>query len=180
MPGVISLLDPAATRRVEDLLDEMTARFGVGRGFPGGIPHVTFHLSDRDVEPGAIEVVRGVAEATTPFTLFSSGVGSFMAPGGPILYITVARSPSAAALFERLDEELAAGGFGGANPYYTAERWIPHITIAQQNLDGVDMGALLTWLVAQPLAFEVQIAELSIARETATGADILATFRLTG
>lgn len=158
----------------------MATRFGVGRGFPGGIPHVTFHLSERDVEPGAIEVVEHVAKVTGPFTLYSSGLGAFPGPGGPVLYITVARAPAAAALAQRLEEMLTGAGFGPSNLYYSAERWIPHITIAQQNLDGVDLGALLAWLVAQPLALELPIRELSVAKENATGAEILATFPLGG
>lgn len=180
MPGVISLLDPVVTKRIEDLKEEMTTRFGVGRGCPGGIPHVTFHLSERDVEPGAIEVVEQVAKRTAPFTLYSSGLGTFPGLGGPVLYITVARAPAAAALAHRLEEMLSAAGFGPSNPYYSAERWIPHITIAQQNLEGVDVGALLAWLAGQPLAFELPIQALSVAKENSTGAEILATFPLSG
>lgn len=180
VPGVISLLDPSATKRVETLIDEMTRLFGVGRGFPGGIPHVTFHLSERDVEPGAISVVERVAGQTAPFMLYSSGLGAFAGPGGPILHIAVARAPAAAHLAELLERELAAAGYPGTDAYYTPARWMPHITIAQQNLEGVDLGALLEWLVRQPLAFELAIRQLSVAKETATGADILATFPLSG
>jgi len=180
VPGVISLLDPPATARVEALCQEMTERFGVGRGFPGGIPHLTFHISNRDIEPGAIAVVERVASEFPPFTLFSSGLGTFAGPDGPIVHIAVARAPRAASLAETLDRELAAAGYPGTDRYYTPERWVPHITIAQQNLDGVDLGKLLAWLAAQPLAFELPLTSLSVAKETPTGADILATFPLGG
>ncbi len=157
----------------------MATRFGVGRGFPGGLPHVTFHISERDTDPAAAAVVERVAARTAPFTVHTVGLGVFAGPG-PILYIGVARSPAAAALAETLDRELAAAGSPGTDPHYTPERWMPHVTIAQQNLEGVDLGALLAWLVAQPLTMELPIGELSIARETATGAEILATFPLGG
>ena len=179
MPGVIALLDPSATARVEALWREMHERFGVRPGFPGGVPHVTFHISTHDVEPRAIAAVETVARATAPFTLHSSWLGVFTA-AEPILYITVARAPAAAALAERLESALMAVGCGPTDPYYTPERWIPHITIAQQNLAGADLPALLEWLSHQPLAMELPIHAISIARETPTGADILATFSLAG
>jgi 2'-5' RNA ligase len=172
------LLDTAARERVEALLDEMSERFGVGRGFPGGVPHVTFHLSERDTEPGAAAVVESVAKSTLPFRLYSAGLGAFAGPSGPILHLSVARAPAAATLAERLGQELSAAGFPGTDPYYTPERWIPHITIAQQNLDGADLPGLLAWLVEQRLAMEIAISELSIARESPTGVEILASFPL--
>lgn len=180
VPGVISLLDPAATARVENLCEGMSERFGAGRGFPGGIPHITFHLSARDIEPGAIAVVERVASATAPFTLYSSGLGTFAGPGGPILYIGVARAPAATLLADTLAQELARAGYPGTDPYYAPDRWMPHVTIAQQNLQGVDLGALLAWLVVQPLSFELPLTTLSVAKETPTGAEILATFPLAG
>lgn len=179
MPGVIALLDPLSTARVESLWDEMERRFGVTRGFPGAIPHVTFHLSTHDVEPGAAGVIERVAAATPPFILFSSGLGLFGGPA-PILFVNVARAPAAAALAAHLDTELTRAGFPGTDPYYTPNRWIPHITIAQQNLQGADLGALLGWLAGQPLSWELPVTSLSIARETPTSAEILATFPLAG
>ena len=179
MPGVIALLDPASTARVESLWEEMERRFDVAGGFPGGIPHVTFHLSTYDVEPGASAVVEQVAAATKPFTLYSSGLGLFGGPS-PILFAIVARAPAAADLAARLDVELTAAGYPTTDRYYTQERWIPHITLAQQNLAGADLGALLAWIARQPLAWELPIASLSIARETPTSAEILATFPLEG
>lgn len=179
MPGVIALLDSTSTARVESLWDEMERRFGVAKGFPGGVPHVTFHLSTYDVEPGATAVVGRVAAETAPFALYSSGAGVFGGPS-PILFANVARAPAAASLAARLDAELMAAGYPSTDTYYTPERWIPHITLAQQNLAGADLGAVLAWLAGQPLAWELAITSLSIARETPTSAEILATFPLGG
>lgn len=177
MPGVIALLDSTSSARIDALWGEMERRFGTRRGFPGGIPHVTFHLGDFDVEPGAVAVVERVAAATRPFTLASSGLGVFGGPA-PVVFVTVARSPAAAALAERLDHDLQAAGYPPTAPYYAPERWVPHITLAQQNLDGADLGALLAWLARQPLTWELPLSSLSIAKETPTIAEILATFPL--
>jgi 2'-5' RNA ligase len=129
------------------------------------------------VDDGAEAVVERVARETAPFAVYTAGLGVFP---GPVLHLTVARAPAAAELAVRLERELAAAGFPSTDPYFTPDRWMPHITLAHRNLEGVELGPLLAWLVAQDLAWEIPLESLSIARETETAADILATFPLGG
>ena len=177
MPGVIALLPNPFSSRIESLWETMERDFGIPRGYPGAIPHLTFHLGSHDIEAGAEALVERLAAATTPFTVRTSGLGVF---GGdvPVLHLMVARSPAVASLAERLTAELDAAGFPSTDPYFAADMWIPHITIAHRNLAGIEPGPVLAWLVKQPLAWEIPVRSLSIARETETGAEILATFPL--
>ena len=179
MPGVIALLPQPFSGRVEALWEQMESSFGVPRGYPGAIPHFTLHLGSHDVDPGAEEVVRAVANRTAPFTVYTSGLGVFGGPV-PVVHVMVARAPAAANLAVALERELAAAGYPSTDPYFAPERWIPHITIAHRNLAGVALGPLLEWLVAQDLAWEVPVGSISIARETDRSADILSSFPLTG
>ena len=179
MPGVISLLPEPFSARVVALWETMEREFGVPRGYPGAVPHITFHLGTHDIAPGAEDVVRRVAARTAPFVIHSAGLGVFGGPV-PVLHIMVARSPAAAALAEQLERELAAAGYPGTDPYFAPEKWIPHITIAHRNLAGLELGPLLAWLARQDLAWEIPVASLSIARETETSAEVLATFPLAG
>lgn len=177
MPGVIALLPEPFAAQVEALWERMERDFAVPRGYPGAVPHITFHLGSHDVAAGADEVVRRVAAATSPFVVFTSGLGVFRGKL-PVLHIMVARSPAAAALAETLSRELAAAGYPSTDPYFAPEKWIPHITIAHRNLAGLELAELLAWLVRQDLAWEIPISELSIALETDKSAEILATFPL--
>lgn len=179
MPGVIALLDPAHSAKVEALWDTMAREFAVPRGYSGGIPHITFHLGNHDVDAGADKVVETVARRTPPLVITTAGVGVF---GGspPVLYLAVARTTEVAALAAELSDALGAAGFPSSDPYFAPEKWIPHITIAHRNLTGLDLGPLLAWLVQQPLAWEIALSSLSIARETELSAEILATFPLAG
>ena len=179
MPGVIALLPEPFAAKVEALWDTMEHEFGLPRGYPGAIPHLTFHLGSHDVATGAEQVVRRVAAKTAPFAVHSAGPGIF---GGtpPVIHIMVARSPAAAALAEGLELELAAAGYPGTDPYFGPDKWIPHITIAHRNLEGIELGPLLAWLAGQDLAWEIPLRRISIARETELSAEILGTFPLGG
>jgi 2'-5' RNA ligase len=179
MPGVIAVLDDVHSARVEALWDEMERRFAVPKGYPGALPHITFHLGSHDVDAGAEAVVERVAARTRPLTITTAGLGVF---GGssPVVYLAVARSPEVAALAGDLGAEMEAGGFPSTDPYFAPDKWIPHITIAHRNLAGIALGPVLAWLVEQPLAWEVPLRSLSIARETESSVEILATFPLSG
>lgn len=157
----------------------MAREFGVPRGYSGAIPHISFHLSSHDVDPGAVEVVERVARETQPLVVHSSGLGVF-AGEPPVVHLVVARSPAAAELASRLTGELSARGIPSTDPYFSPERWVPHITLAHRNLAGVELGPLLGWLAAQPLAWAIPLESVSIARETESGAEVLATFPLRG
>ena len=177
MPGVIALLPEPFSGRVEALWETMEREFGIPRGYPGAVPHMTFHLGSHDIEAGAEAVVERVARATSPFRINSAGLGVFGGPG-PVLHLMVARAPEVAALAALLTSELDAAGFPSTDPYFAPGLWIPHITIAHRNLAGIEPGPVLGWLATQPLAWEIPVTSLSIARETEKSAEILATFAL--
>lgn len=179
MPGVVALLPQPYATRVETLWDEMADRFGIPRGYPGAVPHMTVHLGANDAEPGSSAVVAAVAGRTAPFSVTTSGLGVF---GGlePVLHLAVARSPELASLAADLEQAMGAAGFPTTDPYFSESRWMPHITIGHRNLAGIALGPVLEWLVGEDLAWEIPIGSISIARETATGADIMGTFALLG
>ncbi len=179
MPGVIALLAEPHAARIEALWQTMERNLGVPAGYPGAIPHLTFHIGNHDIDAGADRIVEAVARRTPPLAISTSGLGIF---GGspPVLYLATARTPTVAALAHDLATALDDAGFPSSDPYFAPEKWIPHITIAHRNLAGVELAPLLAWLVAQPLAWEISLRSLSIARETEFGAEILATFPLGG
>jgi 2'-5' RNA ligase len=179
VPGVIALLPEPFAGRVESLWESMERDFAVPRGYPGAVPHISFHLGARDVEPAAAAAVSAVAGRTAPFVLYSAGLGVFAADP-PVVHIAVARSPEAARLADNLTAALEAVGIPNADAHFTPQKWMPHVTIAHRNLTGVALGPLLAWLAQQPLAWEIPIGSLSLARETADSAEILATFELHG
>ncbi|MGE3074770.1 MAG: 2'-5' RNA ligase family protein [Dehalococcoidia bacterium] len=179
MPGVIALLPEPFAGRVAGLWDAMERDFGVPRGYPGAVPHLTFHIGNHDTETGAGPIIHRVARETRPFTVFTAGLGVF-GDEPPVIHLMVARSPAVAALAERLTAELTAGGFPATDPYFAEDKWIPHITIAHRNLAGVEIGPLLAWLAKQDLAWEIPLASISMARETEKGAEIIETFPLAG
>src|SRR6187455_226078 len=88
MPGVVSLLPEPFSTRIEDLWEAMQRDFGIPKGYSGAIPHITFHIGANDVAAGAEAVVESVANATSPFSISTAGLGVF-GVSRPVLHLIV-------------------------------------------------------------------------------------------
>lgn len=176
MAGIISLLGGRDADNVERLMAAMASEFGVPRGFPGGEPHVSYHLGDYRPEPPATTRMADVAASVKPFDVQISGYGVF---GGhsPVLYLAVARGPELSSLHAAIVAAFASLGFAN-NPYYEPANWLPHITIAQQNLDREAFPQIASWLGRQHLRFTARLSSIAFARETATSLEVDASFAL--
>lgn len=172
--GVISLLDGAEAVRVERLWESMEREFGVPRGFPGAIPHVSYHLGDYPADAPLNARLAALADRKEPFSAQVSGIGIFGGPN-PVLYLAVARGPRLAGLHEEVRAALAALGYEN-NPYYEPDNWLPHITLAQQNLPAEALPAVAGWLAGRPIQFAFEVTNLALATETPDALEVLVPF----
>jgi 2'-5' RNA ligase len=178
VPGIITLLDEPYASRIEDLWEAMEREFGVARGYPGAIPHFSYHLAETyDIEAAEM-VVAAIAMAERPFEVETSGFGVFTGPA-PVVYIPVARSPELAALHALICDRMRRAGTETVG-YYLPERALLHITIAQQNVPPDALPALLGWLARRDLSWRMPVSNLAIADQTADGAAVLPRFPLRG
>jgi 2'-5' RNA ligase len=176
MAGIISLFEGGDAQHVERIMDGMVREFGVPRGFPGGEPHISYHLGDYRPEPPLTTRVAAVASATHPFEVQVSGYGVFGGPS-PVLYLAVARRPELGALHGAIHAVMDELGFAN-NSYYEPATWLPHVTLAQQNLSSDAFPLVTAWLKDQHLQFRASITNLAFARETPSSLDVFASFRL--
>lgn len=174
MAGVISLLEPHDAGRVERLWDTMQREFGVLRGFPGAIPHVSYHLGDYPPDAPLQASLAALANQAAPFSAQVSGIGVFGGPA-PVLYLAVARGPRLAALHAEVRAVMTSLGHDN-NPYYEPDNWLPHVTFAQQNLSTEALPGVVSWLAAQPIQFAFQVTSLALATETPDALEVLVPF----
>ena len=176
MPGIITVLDGATTERIERTWDAMEREFGVPRGYPGALPHFSYHLAESYDLERAGGVLRDIAAATPQFQVETSGFGVFTGPE-PVFYIPVARGPAVASLHAAICERMRAAGME-TNPYYLPERALLHITIAQQNVPAGAISKLLEWLSRQDFSWKVPVTNLALADQTPDSALIYERFQL--
>ena len=75
----------------------------------------------------------------------------------------------------------AISGLGEeVRPYYRPERWIPHVTLAHDNLDQYNLGGAISWLADQHLDWVFDVTTLSVLEADGTDRRVVGTFELSG
>lgn len=140
-------------RSTWDLLEQALGWRGV-RIIP--FPHVTLFGCEGVEHPALQAVLARICGELGPLRIETVGLGVFTHPR-PVLYLPVVRTPALSALHARLWEDV--GGLGGRRfELYAPERWVPHLTLAQDDLgwEGLPRALDLVRGMALEGAFEVR------------------------
>lgn len=164
MQGVVSLLDDEHYALVEGLWAELEREFGVRGVYATPFPHFSYQVAQRYDLERAAAVLAETARAARPFKIRTAGLGIFNA-AHPVLYVSVVRSPALSALHERLWEHLAPAG-ENLSPHYRPEMWVPHITLAQNNINYEQLCAVVGWLGGRSFHWESTVNNLSLIYDT--------------
>lgn len=170
MQGIVSLLDGEARERIEQLWEELRRDFGVRGIHTKRFPHFSYHVADEYDLAQLRPALEQFAGATGKFSARASGIGIFTRKE-PVVYLPVVRSVDlqrAHGDVARLAEPLAAG----INEYYATNIWIPHITIAEGDVDILILPEIVRRLGERNLQWELPVTNLAVIRASETVQEI--------
>jgi hypothetical protein len=132
MQGIVSLLDDSSAMAVQSLWRDLERNFGLKGIHAAQFPHISYHVAQSYdtvlVEPALAERVRRLR----PLHVRTAGLGLFNGDD-PVLVVPVVRSPTLdrlhAAVCSTVDPLAIA-----ANRYYDRHQWLPHISLAVNDL----------------------------------------------
>ncbi len=162
MQGIVSLLDGEARERIEQLWEELRRDFGVRGIHSKRFPHFSYHVAEEYDLAQTRPALEELAGATRKFTARASGIGIFTRKE-PVIYLPVVRSGDLQRVHgevARLAEPLATG----INEYYAADIWIPHITIAEGDVDILVLPEIVRRLGERNLRWEFLVTNLAVIR----------------
>jgi 2'-5' RNA ligase len=162
MQGIVSLLDGEARERVEQLWEELRRDFGVRGIHAKRFPHFSYHVAE-EYDLGRLRPeLEQLSGATRGFSAQTSGIGIFTRKE-PVIYLPGVRSGELQHIHgdvARLAEPLAVG----INEYYAAEIWIPHITIAEGDVDILVLPEIVRRLGERNFRWELTVTNLAVIR----------------
>lgn len=170
MHGVVSLLNPEAYADVEALWDELTRMFGLGGVRRTPFPHVSYHVAPAYDVPRLEAVLRAFARERSSFHIRASGLGVFSGPA-PVLYIPVVRTAELSAFHAALWEATAPCA-SDLSVYYTPDRWMPHITLAQHDLGAAQLGQVVTAMAPRELTWDITVDNLAYIEDHGDHAEV--------
>jgi 2'-5' RNA ligase len=164
MQGIVSLLDGEARDRIEQLWEELRRDFGVRGIHSKRFPHFSYHVADEYDLTHLRSALEQLVGATRKFSTQASGIGIFTRKE-PVIYLPVVRSNELQSIhgdIARLAEPLATG----INEYYAGEIWIPHVTIAEGDVDILVLPEIVRRLGERNLRWEIPVTNLAVIRAT--------------
>lgn len=138
MHGIVSLLDEAHSRRVEEVWAKLEHSLGLRGIYVTPFPHLSYHVAEHYKVDLLEPILHKFAANTPPFEVIATGLGIFITGLNPLLYINIARNPRLSELNAALWPTMSAMSAGIVD-YYHPDRWVPHITLSHGDITRDDL-----------------------------------------
>ena len=179
MQGVVTLLDDRHYARVGALWEELGQKFDVRGMYVTPYPHFSFQVAEQYDESACESFLRELAASTRPFRVRTAGLGIFTV-ANPILYIPLVRSPQLTRLHEEIWKGVRQAVPGAVAHYYAPEEWVPHVTLAQGDIDQEKLAAIVRVLSTRNFHWEITVNNLCMIYDTGKEQGVRCRFNLEG
>jgi 2'-5' RNA ligase len=156
---IASLLDVEGDEKVKNLWEVLENQCSLKGIQLTPLPHISWQAS----ETYKIEDVERYLDEFTqhhkPFTIRTTGLGVFTGEK-IILYLAVVQSPHLSRMHKMIWRDL--GNFGEGHYYFAPDYWIPHITLANKDVDQQKIACAIGELANRPLNFKINISSIVI------------------
>ena len=160
MHGVVSVLDELHYGRVEALWDLLEEECGLAAIREVPIPHFSWQIAeDYDFE-GLQRELQTLANEMGPFEVTTSGLGIF-AGAQPVVYVQVTKNPNLMTFHQRM-WRLTRVHAAGLSQFYSPEAWMPHITLANKDVDPGSLACAMRCLGMLHLNWRMQVDNFAV------------------
>ena len=163
MHGLASLLPETYYQKVEDLWKELEEKHGVTGIKVTPYPHFSWQIAeDYDLEK-LEKIVQEIASGTAPFKVQTGGIGIFTGPK-PVIFISVVKSQVLMKLHAKIWEKANAAG-RDISALYSPDTWMPHISLAYEDVDESNIAAVMDGLFFRSFSWEMTIDNIAFIYE---------------
>ena len=163
MHGLVSLLPSPFYAQVESLWGELERDFGLSGIQVTPCPHFSWQIAeDYDFEKLAT-IVQEITREVAPFVVRTTGLAMFTGPS-PVIYIPVVKTARMVELHALLWERTAEAS-RDRSALYAPENWMPHISVAYEDVDRENIGPLMERLAFQPFDWEMTVDNVALICE---------------
>lgn len=161
MYAIISELDPESSVTVSDLWQKLREACGLQAIYNIPTPHFTWFVADHLNFDEAAPILSQIAENTASLTLHTFGLGIFSGKH-PVLYLPLVKSKEMIALHHQIWDHVQPFG-EDVQLYYSPRLWVPHITLALQDLNRDNLACAVNRIAFDPIELFVSVNNLAIA-----------------
>lgn len=163
MHGLVSLLSQPHDQKVQQLWDELQQECGLEGIRVTPYPHFSWQIAaDYDMHKLG-QVMENIAANTAPFSVFTTGLGIFTGPK-PVIFVPLVKSTQLMNFHDLVWESVKVLG-RDISPYYDPSSWIPHISLAYEDVDESNISAVINKLVFETYNWEITVDNISLIYE---------------
>ena len=171
MHGIVSLLDEKHYRLVEHLWADLEQSFELKGIKVTPFPHFSWNLASDFNYPDLESVLQRISSSVRPFKVTTTGVGLFTGEK-PTIYLPVVKTVELLR-YHGLIWDLTASASQGRSPLYCPEQWMPHISLAYDDVTKQNIGPLMEHLAFQSFNWEMTIDNIALIYEPSGTVGIL-------
>lgn len=170
MHGIVTLLDGEHDARVRAVWRELEDCCGLAQAARvTPFPHFSWLVAADYDAARVLGAFDRIAAQSRSFTVRAAGLGIFTGAHA-VLYVAVARAPALMELHGHVWRALEAA-HSGVLDYYRADGWMPHITLAEGDVDPDRLASAVRLLARRDFAWELRVDNLALVHDTSAGAN---------
>ena len=163
MHGLVSLLPQPYFAQVKALWDELEQDFGLTGIRVTPYPHFSWLIAE-DFDWEKLETTLQQVAAETPlFVAHTTGLALFTGER-PVIYIPVVKTPQLAELHTEIWTRTAPASFG-RSAYYAPEAWMPHVSLAYEDVSPDNVGRVMERLAFRSFNWEIGVESIALIYE---------------
>jgi 2'-5' RNA ligase len=163
MHGLVSLLPQPYFQQVEALWQELETTYHLHGIQVTPLAHFSWQIA-QDYDFDNLEaIIRDIAARTSPFVVRTTGLGLFTG-FRPVLFIPVVKDANLVKLHAEIWEQTRSAS-QGQSLYYDPEHWMPHISLAYEDIDAQNIGPILQALTFRTFDWEMTIDNIALIYE---------------
>ncbi|MFH1636534.1 MAG: 2'-5' RNA ligase family protein [Chloroflexota bacterium] len=163
MHGLVSLLDTEHNAKVESLWYALRDECGLKDFYVTPLPHFSWQVAE-DYDWDELEgLLQSIAAEVKPFTIHTGGLALFTG-ANPVIYTPVVRTAELSRIHQMIWERLAPVSVG-ACPCYAPSFWMPHISLAYNDVTPETLNCILNRLAFQTYNWAIEVDNITLIYE---------------
>jgi 2'-5' RNA ligase len=163
MHAIISELDETASGVVKSFWERLRDACGLKAIYDLPTPHFTWFTAEAFDIPTVRTVIADLATTYRPLITHVFGLGLFSG-SRPVFYLPVVKSQDMLDLHREIWEKVQPYCHV-PNNYYSVEHWLPHITLALNDVTPINLACALEQIAFEPVEMIVSAVNLIVVAQ---------------
>lgn len=163
MYAIISELDPQSSIVVKDLWGRLREACGLMAIYELPTPHFTWFVAETLDIPAVEAVIAGLSAQSREITSYVFGFGIFSGER-PVFYLPLVKSQAMIDLHRQIWSDVISLSHQ-PNRYYSPSFWLPHITLAINDITKESLACALESVAFDPVEMTVSVDNLIVVTQ---------------